>query len=43
MTATLAILLRAFSDGELAQAVDRALVPLLIGLRLWGRRAGASA
>ena len=29
MTATLSILLRAFSDGELAQAVDRALVPLL--------------
>ena len=33
MTATLAILLRAFSDGALAKAVDRALVPLLtIGL-----------
>lgn len=33
MTATLAILLRAFSDGPLAKAVDRALVPLLsIGL-----------
>lgn len=29
MTATLAILLRAFSDGPLAKAVDRALVPLL--------------
>lgn len=29
MTATLAILLRAFSGGELAKAVDRALVPLL--------------
>ena len=29
MTATLAILLRAFSDGALAKAVDRALVPLL--------------
>jgi len=47
MTATLAILLRAFSDGPLAQAVDRALVPLLsislvfgiiafsIGLMVW--------
>jgi hypothetical protein len=33
MTATLAILLRAVSDGPLARAVDRALVPLLtIGL-----------
>jgi hypothetical protein len=33
MTATLAILLRAVSDGPLAKAVDRALVPLLtIGL-----------
>ena len=33
MTATLAILLRAVSDGALAKAVDRALVPLLtIGL-----------
>jgi hypothetical protein len=33
MTATLAILLRAISDGPLAMAVDRALVPLLaIGL-----------
>ena len=33
MTATLAILFRAFSDGALAKAVDRALVPLLtIGL-----------
>lgn len=29
MTATLAILLRAVSDGPLAKAVDRALVPLL--------------
>ena len=29
MTATLAILLRAMSDGALAKAVDRALVPLL--------------
>lgn len=29
MTATLAILLRAFSDNQLAKAVDRALVPLL--------------
>ena len=29
MTATLAILLRAVSDGPLARAVDRALVPLL--------------
>jgi hypothetical protein len=47
MTATLAILLRAFSDGALAQAVDRALVPLLtvalimavvafaVGLMVW--------
>jgi len=47
MTATLAILLRAFSGGALAQAVDRALVPLLsislilgtiafaIGLMVW--------
>ncbi len=47
MTATLAILLRAFSSGALAQAVDRALVPLLsvslvfgiiafsIGLMVW--------
>lgn len=47
MTATLAILLRAFSDGALAKAVDRALVPLLsvalvfglvaftIGLLVW--------
>ena len=33
MTATLAILLRAISDGPLARAVDRALVPLLaVGL-----------
>jgi hypothetical protein len=33
MTATLAILLRAVSDGPLAMAVDRALVPLLaVGL-----------
>lgn len=33
MTATLAILMRAVSDGPLAQAVDRALVPLLtVGL-----------
>jgi hypothetical protein len=33
MTATLAILWRAVSDGPLAQAVDRALVPLLtVGL-----------
>jgi Predicted membrane protein (DUF2231) len=33
MTATLAILLRAVSDGPLATAVDRALVPLLaVGL-----------
>lgn len=33
MTATLAILLRAVSDGPLAKAVDRALVPLLaVGL-----------
>ena len=29
MTATLAILMRAVSDGPLAQAIDRALVPLL--------------
>lgn len=29
MTATLVILLRAFSDGPLAKTVDRALVPLL--------------
>jgi hypothetical protein len=29
MTATLAILLRAVSEGPLARAVDRALVPLL--------------
>jgi hypothetical protein len=29
MTATLAILIRAFSDGPLAKAIDRALVPLL--------------
>jgi hypothetical protein len=47
MTATLAILLRASSDGALAKAVDRALVPLLsialvfgvvaftIGLLVW--------
>jgi hypothetical protein len=47
MTATLAILFRAFSDGQLAKAVDRALVPLLsislvfgitafsIGLMVW--------
>ena len=35
MTATLAILLRAVSDGPLAMAVDRALVPLLaVGLVL---------
>ena len=33
MTATLAILLRAVSDGALAKAVDRTLVPLLaVGL-----------
>ena len=33
MTATLAILWRAVSDGALAKAIDRALVPLLtIGL-----------
>jgi hypothetical protein len=30
MTATLAILVRAVSDGPLAKAVDRALVPLLV-------------
>ena len=47
MTATLAILLGAFSDGALAKAVDRALVPLLtlglisgvvafaVGLMVW--------
>jgi len=47
MTATLAILLRSFSDGPVAKAVDRALVPLLsvslvfgviafsIGLMVW--------
>ena len=47
MTATLAILIRAFSDGPLAKAIDRALVPLLtlglitgvaayvVGLRVW--------
>jgi hypothetical protein len=47
MTATLAILLRACSDGALAKAVDRALVPLMtialvsgvtafaIGLMVW--------
>ena len=47
MTATLAILLRAVSDGALAKAVDRALVPLLalglisglvafaVGLMVW--------
>lgn len=47
MTATLAILLRAFSDGALAKSVDHALVPLLsislifgiiafsIGLMVW--------
>lgn len=47
MTATLAILVRALSDGPLAQAVDRALVPLLtlglvagiaaysVGLMVW--------
>lgn len=47
MTATLAILIRAFSDGPLAKALDRALVPLLtlglitgvaayvIGLMVW--------
>ncbi len=33
MTATLAILVRAVSDGQLARAIDRALVPLLaVGL-----------
>jgi len=47
MTATLAILIRAFSDGPLAKAIDRALVPLLtlglimgvaayvVGLMVW--------
>ncbi len=47
MTATLAIIVRALSDGPLAQAVDRALVPLLtlglvagiaaysVGLMVW--------
>ncbi len=47
MTATLAILLRCFSEGTLARAVDRALVPLmtlgllagvtayLVGLNVW--------
>jgi hypothetical protein len=47
MTATLAILIRAFSDGLLARAIDRALVPLLalglitgvaayvVGLMVW--------
>jgi hypothetical protein len=30
MTATLAILFRAVSDGPLAQAIDRALIPLLV-------------
>lgn len=36
MTATLAILLRAFSDGQLAKAVDRALVPLLCVSLIFG-------
>jgi hypothetical protein len=47
MTATLAILWRALSDGSLARAIDRALVPLLtlglisgvvafaVGIRVW--------
>ncbi|MBI4274493.1 MAG: heme ABC transporter permease [Rhizobiales bacterium] len=39
MTATLAILLRAASDGPLAKAVDRALVPLLV----WGLVSGIVA
>ncbi len=36
MTATLAILLRAFSSGPMAKAVDRALVPLLVVALLAG-------
>lgn len=36
MTATLAILLRVFSDGPLAQRVDRALVPLLAASLVFG-------
>jgi hypothetical protein len=36
MTATLAILLRAFSDGPLAQSVDHALVPLLSASLVFG-------
>jgi hypothetical protein len=47
MTATLAILFRALSDGPLARSIDRALVPLLtlglitglaayvVGLMVW--------
>lgn len=38
MTATLAILLCAFSDGQLAKAVGRALVPLLSISLVWHRR-----
>ena len=36
MTATLAILYRAVSDGPLAQTIDRALVPLLGGWPCFG-------
>src|SRR5215207_1847359 len=55
MTATLAILLRAISDGPLAKATDRALVPLLavglvvgvasyvVGLLVWPWEAIASS
>ena len=43
MTATLAILLRAVSDGPLAKATDRALVPLLaIGLLTGGVPMGSA-
>jgi hypothetical protein len=55
MTATLAILLRAISDGPLAKATDRALIPLLavglvvgvasyvVGLLVWPWEAIASS
>jgi uncharacterized membrane protein len=36
MTATLAIFLRAFSDGPLAKSVDHALVPLLSASLVFG-------
>jgi uncharacterized membrane protein len=55
MTATLAILVRAFSDGSLAKSIERALVPLIalglimgviayvVGLLVWPWEAASSS